>query len=140
MSVDVLGLSFFVLRLLFRASPLCLRGAVSCTGEGAADEYLLSMPVLRTLGGCGKFAMLTDRLTSFSDDVSPPRARVGAIEAECRVGMFGLDAAWLALGVGRGLVIFEGVRRASFEGMGFDDGSRDDSDVVEGVRIFDMGS
>lgn len=56
------------------------------------------------------------------------------------MGIFGLDDAWLALGIGRGLVILEGVRRASFEGIGDADVSRDDSDVLEGVRIFDMGN
>jgi hypothetical protein len=93
MSAEDLGLSFFVLRLLFRASPLCRRGAVSSIGEGAADEYLLSMPVLRTLGGCGKFTMLTARRTSFSGDVSPPFNRLEVVEAERKVGILGLDAA-----------------------------------------------
>ena len=37
-------------------------------------------------------------------------------------------------------MIFEGVRRASFDSIGEADGSRDDSDVVEGVPIFDIGN
>lgn len=98
------------------------------------------MPVLRTFGGCGKFAILTDRRSSFSGDISLSFERFEAVEVDLRVGIFGVDAEWLALGMGRGLVIFEGVRRASLEGVGDADGSRDESKAVDGVRIFDIGN
>ena len=75
------------------------------------------MPVFRIFGGCGKLAILTDRLNSFSGGASPPLGISEACEIERRVGILGLDTAWLGLGTGRGLLILEGVRMASFEGV-----------------------
>ena len=52
--------------------------------------------------------------------------------------MLGVEAEWV--GVSDGLPIFEGVRRADLGVLDGLEGSRDESDVAAGVRIFDIGS
>ena len=87
MSAETLVFGFLIPKLPLRASPFSLPR----DGEDDAVEYLLSIPVFRTLGGWGKLAMLTDRRTSLSARGSPPWPVVNAVEVERSVGMSGLD-------------------------------------------------
>ena len=82
--------------------------------------------------------MLTERRTSGSRDGPSVFSLAILLDAERRVGRFGLESAWLELNAEGGLLIFEGVRKALLEGAG---GNRDgESEEVEGARILETGN
>ena len=92
-------------------------------------------------GGCGKLAILTDRLNGLSVDESSCFSCGVMFDTERSVVMLGLEALWLVLKIEFGLLIFEGVRNALFDED--EEGSRDrvgESDEEVGCRILDMGS
>lgn len=84
--------------------------------------------------------MLTDRRTSRSPGGPPLWSGNFPIDMDRRVGILGLDAAWLLFKVDNGLTILDGVLRAGFDEVGEAEASREESVAVEGARILATGN
>ncbi len=132
---EAFGFSFLILTLPgleIDSPPRWLSAILS------PDPLLLP---LVDFGGCGKLAMLTDRLSGLSVDESSFLSCGVLFDTDRRVGMFGLEALWLMLKIEFGLLMLEGVRNALFDDD--EEGNREmvgelDEDV--GCRILDMGN
>ena len=106
-------------------------------GEGAYRKGLESVPILLPiLGGWGKAAILIDRLTSLPGE---PRPCSGLIDDDRRVGTTGVELVWKVSGERTGRTSLEGVRRASFEGVGDADVNRVVARPEGLMRVLEIG-